>query len=427
SNSSNSQPASPKEISSDNFTRRNLTATSFNDHPGNRSSMLSNYSGVVHNVDIDTVRYVVDQEGNAVEDGAPSEVISQVRTIRSGSKLSHSAGAKDLSTYLTGATPVIHEDDRESIREPLILETKTSTSGSSPSSMNFLSVDRSPRLPDKEEFTDMGYTIPARSPRRPNSGLVSHQLIDSAIEEEKKRNESGAAQSERVSDKFDDIMKEFEDLKSEIEAELQSDSESEYNAAATTESHKSHDHTYSITTSIRTGQESFHTAKEGGQESDYYYADDGDSSKSHNDLSRQGSASTISKDSIFEREVKNLTAGVEVEDDGYEDIEDEMEEHNVRESTTKGKKHSNRTRHKSKSKIKPFSYDTLARLLNATDGIVIGQEFANLEIPTQEKYLIEQIVDSISRLTTNMVLNPNRYDQGCERLEKVLNALEGFE
>jgi len=84
------------------------------------------------------------------------------------------------------------------------------------------------------------------------------------------------------------------------------------------------------------------------------------------------------------------------------------------------------SRHQSKG-VSSFSYDTLARLLNATDGIVIGQEFASLNMPVEEKYLLEKIVGSISRLTANMMLDPQRFDKSYARLQKALNILEGFD
>ncbi|VUG19618.1 DEBR0S5_07404g1_1 [Brettanomyces bruxellensis] len=95
----------------------------------------------------------------------------------------------------------------------------------------------------------------------------------------------------------------------------------------------------------------------------------------------------------------------------------------ARSSKSSAGKHS---RHQSKG-VSSFSYDTLARLLNATDGIVIGQEFSSLDMPVEEKYLLEKIVGSISRLTANMMLDPQRYDKSYARLEKALNILEGFD
>lgn len=76
--------------------------------------------------------------------------------------------------------------------------------------------------------------------------------------------------------------------------------------------------------------------------------------------------------------------------------------------------------------LMPFSYQTLINLLESTNGTVIGEEFEKLDLPTQEKQLLEKIIDSLSRLTLDMVIDSNRYEVGLQRLEKALRALEGF-
>ncbi|GMF99993.1 unnamed protein product [[Candida] boidinii] len=128
-----------------------------------------------------------------------------------------------------------------------------------------------------------------------------------------------------------------------------------------------------------------------------------------------------------------IRSGLNDNDSDYEDLVDEEVEKAFKESPMKKekskKKHKRRSNRSSKgsSKSKPFNYDTLAKLLHATDGLVIGQEFNHLDMPSQEKYLVEQIIDSISRLSAGMMCNTNRYEQGCERLQKVVDMLEGFE
>lgn len=76
--------------------------------------------------------------------------------------------------------------------------------------------------------------------------------------------------------------------------------------------------------------------------------------------------------------------------------------------------------------LKPFSYNTLINLLESINGTVIGEEFELLNIPIKEKQLIEKIVDSLSRLTSDMILDEHRYEVGLERLEKAHRVLEGF-
>lgn len=76
--------------------------------------------------------------------------------------------------------------------------------------------------------------------------------------------------------------------------------------------------------------------------------------------------------------------------------------------------------------LKPFSYNTLVHLLESINGTVIGEEFETLNLPVQEKQLIEKIIDLLSRLTLDMVVDKNRYQVGIERLEKAHRVLEGF-
>lgn len=78
-------------------------------------------------------------------------------------------------------------------------------------------------------------------------------------------------------------------------------------------------------------------------------------------------------------------------------------------------------------KMGPFDRESIARLLEATEGTVIGQEFQDLELPSDEKRLLERIVDSLSRLTADMIADPSRHNEGIRRLGNALRALEGFE
>ncbi|EMG46478.1 hypothetical protein G210_3268 [Candida maltosa Xu316] len=79
-----------------------------------------------------------------------------------------------------------------------------------------------------------------------------------------------------------------------------------------------------------------------------------------------------------------------------------------------------------KNELKPFNYTTLISLLESMNGTIIGEEFNSLNIPIKEKQLIEKIIDSLSRLTSDMILDQRRYEIGIERLENCLRVLEGF-
>ncbi|CAH2351279.1 hypothetical protein CLIB1423_03S02696 [[Candida] railenensis] len=91
--------------------------------------------------------------------------------------------------------------------------------------------------------------------------------------------------------------------------------------------------------------------------------------------------------------------------------------------SSKNKKHSSRA---TSGSLKPFSYQTLISLLESTNGTVIGEEFSQLDLPAKEKQLIEKIIDALSRLSADMVLDRDRYEIGIRRLESALRVLEGF-
>ncbi|CCG24052.1 hypothetical protein CORT_0E04670 [Candida orthopsilosis Co 90-125] len=117
-----------------------------------------------------------------------------------------------------------------------------------------------------------------------------------------------------------------------------------------------------------------------------------------------------------------------------------QQQHESKSSTSK--KHKRRSKDKAKqhhrgaiaatsssarpNELRPFSYKTLVSLLESMNGTIIGEEFNSLNIPIREKQLIEKIIDSLSRLSSDMILDQERYDVGLQRLEKALRVLEGF-
>lgn len=131
-------------------------------------------------------------------------------------------------------------------------------------------------------------------------------------------------------------------------------------------------------------------------------------------------------------------------DDDYEDIVEEVVEkgtnNNLGNAFLKSP-HSKlpKTPSKSKSKSKTknigpkyrkelgsFDIDTISQLLSVTKGTLIGSEFANLGMKIEEKRALERLVDSLSRLTADMVLDPEKFQQGLKRLERATKALDGF-
>lgn len=112
-------------------------------------------------------------------------------------------------------------------------------------------------------------------------------------------------------------------------------------------------------------------------------------------------------------------------------IENPVRVKSVRQNTQIPKRKSTKKKHRksarsSGAQLKPFSYNTLIHLLESINGTVIGEEFDTLNLPIKEKQMIEKIIDLLSRLTSDMVLDENRYEIGLQRLEKAHRVLEGF-
>lgn len=95
-------------------------------------------------------------------------------------------------------------------------------------------------------------------------------------------------------------------------------------------------------------------------------------------------------------------------------------------SNEKASRKKNAGKKKKRQELRSFDVDTLSQLLNFTKGTLIGSEFANLGMKIEEKRALERLVDSLSRLTADMVLDPDRYEEGLRRLDKATKALEGF-
>lgn len=137
-----------------------------------------------------------------------------------------------------------------------------------------------------------------------------------------------------------------------------------------------------------------------------------------------------------EAAVDDVTVPHEEHDEDYYDIEAPVlvsqpsRAKSVRDNTKHHKKKPKRAKAKRVSAdslaLKPFSYTTLINLLESINGTIVGEEFNLLNLPVKEKQLIEKIVDSLSRLTSDMVLDRNRYEIGLQRLEKAHRVLEGF-
>lgn len=73
-----------------------------------------------------------------------------------------------------------------------------------------------------------------------------------------------------------------------------------------------------------------------------------------------------------------------------------------------------------------FNTNTISQLLSMTQGTLIGSEFSQLDMPLDVKRSLEKLVDSLSRLTADMYMNPDRHDECLRRLQRSIDALEGF-
>ena len=131
------------------------------------------------------------------------------------------------------------------------------------------------------------------------------------------------------------------------------------------------------------------------------------------------------------------------EDEQYEDLDETEQQisdgssnrtpvkgnptHVSKSKSSNGKaSHRKKTGKKKRQELRSFDIDTLSQLLNFTKGTLIGSEFTNLGMNIEEKRALERLVDSLSTLTADMVLDPDRYEEGLRRLDKATKALEGF-
>lgn len=146
--------------------------------------------------------------------------------------------------------------------------------------------------------------------------------------------------------------------------------------------------------------------------------------------------STIKREQGREPEVVTTLTSSSVQDQMY-DSDDQYEYIDEsgrviggtpQKSTTsrKGTGRRSSSKKKKQQELRQFDVDTLSQLLNVTKGTLIGAEFANLGMKIEEKRALERLVDSLSRLTADMILDPDRYEEGLKRLNKAAKALEGF-
>lgn len=423
--------------------------------PGNRTSIMSDYSGVVQHVDIDTIKYVGNKESlhlsqlnglsSSSNDSLNMDVIFPIKSADNNSK------DKEFSSTLTTTTGTpnrtidnsdLSRSTNPSLKIPVRSARRLQLTAVDNENMAKVIKNKNESSPNKQPVS----SAPPKSPlpKLTETDSKTEYVSSSPIQKKKYRNSSSSSEvSLHLHGRLDDIMKEVEDLKLEF-----IDDKPEPKPKSTYLTKINNEQTLSMsskTNSLYTSS-SFHTAQ---SDSINLYSDNGNefdnfdeeptpnlhiipkqksdtSSGTMKSLKTSASTSKTKKEKSISDDVtiqKSETLKSQTKTSSSHSHHGHHSHQSRHSSSNKAKRRST----SSKNKIKPFSYETLAKLLNATDGIIIGQEFATLNIPTEEKFLIERIVDSISRLTANMMLNPARYDQSCARLEHVLNVLEGFE
>lgn len=103
----------------------------------------------------------------------------------------------------------------------------------------------------------------------------------------------------------------------------------------------------------------------------------------------------------------------EEDDDEYEDIsEPVVHTQNLKNSIKKKLE----TPHK-------FNLSTMESLVGSMQQV---NDFENLGMQDEEKKYLQLLVNNLSKLTADMILDPSKYEEGLRRLKKAALALEGF-
>lgn len=70
--------------------------------------------------------------------------------------------------------------------------------------------------------------------------------------------------------------------------------------------------------------------------------------------------------------------------------------------------------------------NTLSQLTESSKNSETGQEFAQFGMQKEEQVALDKLVESLSKLTADMMLDPDRFEEGLKRLKRATKALEGF-
>ncbi|ANZ76858.1 BA75_03494T0 [Komagataella pastoris] len=419
---------SPPPIPSSPSKNKHSASSSTSDQPtaNNRLSFISQYSGVVN--EVDQIQYIVD---------STSQGASEDKTTATVSKLEPETISDTTKTQVPASTDHSDETIKSHVPKKESLASIESAESSKVSGLGILTtITKEENLsPERVSVLNIDPTIPPRSHKRPKSESLSPDYVRIHLTENQRLDLMGKRNSLNIEDQtpkrlsthsassktssttpssplkkktedLDKIMKELQDFQNDnlgfapIKPLIAENNNSSFSAGE---------------------MFSFHTANSGS------------------------SSAELSKKPVFSDQSSQeepITPKEELsEDENDEDYTDIEEADKVHEETTivqqvnhsTKRKQSKKTKRKhrksvssSSDKKRPFSMQTLAKFLSSTDGIIIGNEFEGIGLDHKQRLLLEKAVDSLSRLSVGMVIDPEKQSIGTHRLERAINALDGF-
>ena len=425
--------------------------------PGdNRSSMISNYSGVIQEgVEVSYIVRQQNQEEHASNGSSslsplkqsvskedlpalpmlPSEVTLTKQLNDGQSKKSKNEGDEIIIRPVTNAKPVGR------------FNSSTSKKAENRGSLKLLS---SPRRQEKGLRSSIGSGNLASESGSSTYNTKFHQSIQEQLEEEEEANGSDklsivSSVIPDLSTKTNDVPKEMKPIRSETndynptipprskdrprsrlfiqEGDVQDDFLDAEVLLTPIQTAGHYKNLSQISTVSEQKSESYYSAATSMPPEEEAYLTRPLPSTPNEDCR---DASNLKRDDTLKaahtKANKISTTADEQDDDKYEDIiEETPKKTNIKKDAKK-----KQNKKKSVKELRSFDIDTLNQLLSVTKGTLIGSEFAQLGMQIEEKRALERLVDSLSRLTADMVLDPDRYEEGLKRLDKATKALEGF-
>lgn len=113
---------------------------------------------------------------------------------------------------------------------------------------------------------------------------------------------------------------------------------------------------------------------------------------------------------------ENVTETKDAEDEDDDEYEDIPEPIVVSQNMKNSIKKKLNTPHK-------FNLSTMESLVGSMQQV---NDFENLGMQDEEKKYLQLLVNNLSKLTADMILDPSKYEEGLRRLKKAALALEGF-